>query len=171
MLGQCSSTALAKNDPEGVSYLTSDGPIAAIVDANDEGRAWATCTAAYNIASHIMKGMDQPARAKQLSELANGASIAVAASLLLNGLTDNITPQRFNSLFTYSKVALNAWPETAMTNMVADAESLGSEGADVFYANIFATMSACMKNLDAQQAYVDAWRELAKSGLLKVPNQ
>ena len=78
-----------------------------------------------------------------------------------------MTPERFNATWAYSKVAMEEWPKTARTTLLFDDEVLGAEGRDQFVDNLTDTVKICMDNLEAQQVYIDTWRELYKSGLFE----
>jgi hypothetical protein len=61
---------------------------------------------------------------------------------------------------------------TQRTWLAAEAEaSTGKQNAKAFLDNLSATISVCGENLEGQQLYIDTWRELVKSGLLKLPNE
>ena len=66
------------------------------------------------------------------------------------------------------QLAGKEWPKISMTTILADAEVLGSKGSEKLLEKVTLTVKICMSNLHSQQAYIDSWRELAKSGLLKL---
>jgi hypothetical protein len=74
-----------------------------------------------------------------------------------------------NAIWAYSKMAMESWPESKRTTMMADAERLGQEGFEEFMSSVGETNKICISNLETQQMYIDIWRDLAKSGLLKFP--
>ena len=86
--------------------------------------------------------------------------------MLKKGLSSDITPSEFAALWSYSKTLGDTITETRSTMIMADAESLGAKGAETFIKKLSATIKVCQSNLEAQQSYIDLWRELAKSGLL-----
>jgi hypothetical protein len=65
-----------------------------------------------------------------------------------------------------SKMQGETLPDSQYTALMADLERLD---ADKFSANVLATQTVCLDNLPRQQMYIDLWRELAKSGLLVLP--
>jgi len=149
------------------SYVDGSKAFIAIKDINRQAEAWATCAAAYDIMAEIFES--QPTQSQQMKELGNGAETAVTMSLVLDDIKKDITPEKFNALWSFAKVAGQEIPKTRRTTMLAEAESLGKKGANAFVAKVFATVKICVGNLESQQAYIDSWRELAKSGLLKLP--
>lgn len=149
------------------SYIDGSKPFVSIKDINREAEAWATCAAAYDIMAEILES--QPAQAQQMKELANGAEIAVIMALVIDDLKQDITPEKFNALWSFAKVAGREIPKTRRTTMLAEAEALGPKGENSFVDKMAATVKNCVKNLESQQTYIDSWRELAKSGLLKLP--
>ena len=151
------------------SYVDGSKPFLQIEDANREAEAWAACAASYDIISEILANLSEPAQSKQMSEFANGAELAVGISMVMNDFSDDITAERFNALWSYSKIAMEEWPASQRTGMLADAERLGKDGYQEFVKNISATVNICISNLEDQQRYIDTWRELAKSGLLQFP--
>jgi len=154
----------------GASYL-DDRLFLEIKDVNRQAESWAMCAATYDFMAAVLSEA-QPARSRQLKDIANGAEMAVIMSMVSDGLDSEMTQERFYSLWTMAKLAGSELPRTRRTMLAADAESSSDKkGAKVFFANLSATMSVCVKNLEAQQMYIDTWRELAKSGLLKLPSE
>jgi len=154
----------------GASYL-DDRLFLEIKDVNRQAESWAMCAATYDFMAAVLSEA-QPARSRQLKDIANGAEMAVIMSMVSDGLDSEMTQERFYSLWTMAKLAGSELPLTRRTMLAADAESSSDKkGAKVFFANLSATMSVCVKNLEAQQMYIDTWRELAKSGLLKLPSE
>jgi len=152
-----------------LSYVDGSISFIQIKDVNRQAEAWGTCVAAYEIVALLLKS--KPAQAKQVKDLSNGATLAVTMSHVADGLTTNISPERFDALWRYSQLLGDSIPETRRTMILADAEQLGSEGATKFAEKIAATVAICMENIKGQQAYIDTWRELAKSGLLQLPSK
>lgn len=148
------------------SYVNVDVPFILMKDAHRQADAWATCSAVYAIASEILES--SPAQAKHLKEMSNGASIAVTMTHVSDGLDTGITSERFAALWNYSKLLASSLPESKMTAILADAEGMGKGKAEQFIRKLTATLEICMQNADSQQAYIDTWRELAKSGLVTV---
>jgi len=157
------------NAEEAASYIEENKLIIQIQDVNREAEAWATCSAAYEIMSVILKST--PAQARKIKDLSNGATIAVTMSHVTNDLSEDISTEKLSALWAYSQHLAISIPETKKTMMLADAEVLGKDGAELFVEKITKTVEACMKNLDGQQIYIDSWRELAKSGLLQFSNK
>ena len=158
--------AVSAADDAGVSYVEADKPFLEISDVNREAEAWAMCSAAYNALSEILS-QEQPARAKQMNQLANGAEVAVTMSLFSDGLASDISSDRFESLWSAAKLSGTEIPKTSRTMLAAEAES----NPDDFMHNMMATFEVCMDNISAQQMYIDMWRELAKSGMVRLPDQ
>lgn len=76
-------------------------------------------------------------------------------SLVVNELGTDITPERFNALWKYLKMAIEEWPSSKKITMMADAERLGQGGFQEFLDSIGATNKICISNLEAQQMYID----------------
>ena len=150
-----------------LSYVDGKKPFVLIKDINRQAEAWGTCSAAYEIMATLLEST--PAQAKKVKDLGNGASLAVVMSHVTHGLTSDITPEKFDALWAYSKTLADSIPETRRTMILADAEALGDKGAELFANKISETIKVCISNLEGQQSYIDTWRELAKSGLLKLP--
>jgi hypothetical protein len=152
------------------SYITGSKQFLSIKDVNRQAESWGTCSAAYDVMAMVL-GESSPAQAKQYTDLGNGASLAVVMSHVADGLSSDMDPERFDSLWNYSKTLADSIPETKTTMILADAETLGDSGAEKFISKLAETVKICMENLEGQQAYIDTWRELAKSGLLEMPNK
>lgn len=147
------------------SYVDGSKPFIEIEDVNRQSEAWGTCSVIYEISATIA-AESKPAQARLYKDLSNGASMAVAMTHVMNGFTADISPERFDALWAYSKSLISSIPETKKNIIFADAEGIE---ADEFLGKIVATIEVCMENLESQQDYIDDWRELAKSGLLTHP--
>ena len=141
-----------------------------IKDVNRQVEAWAMCAATYDFMAGILSET-QPARSKQLSELANGAEVAVTMAIVSDGLDPEISQDRFNALWSMAKLSGTELPKTRFTMLAAEAEAEADTGKNnaVFLKNLTATLEICIRNLEGQQMYIDTWRELTKSGLLQIP--
>jgi len=155
------------NASESSTYVDGSKPFVAIKDVNRQGEAWAVCAASYKVMAEFFES--KPAQSQRLKDFANGAELAVGMTLVLDDLGSDISPERFNALWRYAQLAIEEWPKTQLTAILVDAEVLGDEGADRFFEKVTATVEICISNLKSQQMYIDSWRELAKSGLLKFP--
>lgn len=149
------------------SYLSVDGPIIQIENVNRQAEAWGTCAAAYDVMAMFFES--QPAQAQQLKNFGNGAELAVIMTHVSDGLDPDMGQEGFSALWNYSKTLAESIPETRRTMILADAESAGEDGADEFLQRVTNTVKTCVANLEGQQVYIDTWRELAKSGLLSIP--
>ena len=154
------------NASENLTYVEGSKPFVTIEDVNRQGEAWAACAASYDILARFLD--ETPAQSQQLKDRANGAKLAVGMTLVLEDLDSDISPERFNALWTFAKVAIDAWPETQRNAILEEAESLSSEGAEgsnKFVDKLIATVKICNSNLESQQMYIDVWRAFAKSGM------
>ncbi len=166
-----STNVVAADKANGTPYVDSNKPFLEIKDVNRQAEAWAMCAATYDVIAEILIDT-QPARSQYLKNLANGAEIAAGMSVVVDGIVPDITQERFNSLWEVAKLTMTELPKTSQTMLLADSESTSNKAAaEAYFANLNATMNVCFKNLEAQQMYIDAWRELAKSGLLKLPSE
>lgn len=152
------------------AYVDASQPFLEIRDVKQQAETWAVCAASYDIMSTIMEA-DAPAKARQLSDLGNGAQLAVGMALVIDDLNPDISVEQFKVLWVDSQSAMSEWPQTQLTSILADAEKLGTERAQEFGKKINATVVACINNLKAQKMYVDSWRELVESGLLQLPKE
>ncbi len=55
--------------------------------------------------------------------------------------------------------------------ILADGEALGDSNFEKFASKIGASVKVCVANMEAQQAYIDLYRQMAKSGLLTLPEK
>lgn len=145
-----------------------------IENVNRQAETWAMCAAAYDVMAEILAD-EKPAQSQYLSELANGAEVAVIMAIVLDGLDKDTTQNGFNALWSMAKLSGTELPKTRLTMLAAEAELYAGKdnGKDKnkFLENLTLTFEICIKNLEGQQMYVDAWRSLAKSGLLELPNE
>lgn len=151
-------------ESNGKSYIDGSKSFLEIKDTNRQAEAWAMCAATYDVTAEIL-AKSNPARARQIKDLGNGAEMAVAMSQIINDLSENITPEKFNAVWLMAKLSMTELPKTRTTMLLAEAES--NPDKTIFMSNLNATLEVCIKNLEAQQMYIDTWRELAKSGLLQ----
>lgn len=152
------------------AYVDGDKPFLEIKDVNRQAEAWGTCSATYNVMSMLLTESNS-AQAKEYSNLGSGAAVAVVMTHVADGLSADMNPDRFNSLWSYSQILGDSIPETSKTMILAEAETLGESDAGSFITKLAETVKICMANLESQQLYIDTWRELAKSGLLTMPNK
>lgn len=153
------------------SYVDGSKPFISIKDVNRQAEAWGTCSAAYDVMSMLL-AESNPMKAKQYSDLGNGASLAVVMSHVADGLlSSDISPEIFDSLWRFSQTLVDSIPETRKTMILADAERLGDSGTKIFLTKLVGTVKICAANLEGQQTYIDTWRELAKKGFLTIPNK
>jgi len=158
-------------ESKGTPYVVANKSFLEIKDINRQAEAWAMCAATYDAMAEIL-AQERPARAKQISDLANGAELAVTMSMVTDRLDTDITPAQFDALWKIAQVAGETLPETRRTMLLAEMESSkDKENGNAFLENLSATFEVCINNLSGQQMYIDSWRELAKSGLLKLPNE
>jgi hypothetical protein len=171
-LAFCSATSgvWAKDEPAGVSYV--DGPFIGVKgDTQAEARDWAMCSATYDVAAELYAG-SQPATSKQMTQRSYGAKLAVAMTITMGSVDDELTPESFSAAFNMGKLLMDTMPETATTALTADLERMGATGnGDQWMADFVATLGMCMNNLELQQAKVDLWRELVARGMLTLPEE
>lgn len=155
---------------EGKSYVDDSIKIIDTADIHREAQAWGICAAAYDLIAEILQE-SAPARAKLLSDLANGAELAVIISMVTREIDDEMTPEQFNNVWNFSKISGGEIPKTMLNVLLADLEADNSEGKSTFLADLGKTVVVCASNSEGQQAYIDMWRDLAKSGLFQISNE
>jgi hypothetical protein len=149
-------TALHAEDA--LSYVDGSQPFVAIKDVNQQSLAWATCAAAYDIFGTFSE--PGSARRQKMENLSYGAKTAVIMALLSIDLKSGAGIDRLKASWTKAEAAVNEIPKRRRTAILADAEALGSKQR--FLKKMAATVEICINNLDAQQMYIDEFRELAK---------
>jgi len=157
-------------EDNGTSYVDRSKSILAIRDVNRQADAWAMCAATYDLMADFLSAT-KPAQSQVIRNTANGAEVAVMMSILSDGLKPGIPQERFNALFASAKLASTERPKTSRNWLLAEAKSYDDKESNTFLKNLMATFAVCAKNAKAQQMYIDSWRELAKSGLLKFPDE
>lgn len=163
------SAVIAEN--KSTSYVDGSKPLFLVEDTNRQAEAWAMCAATYDLTADIIEA-DNPARARQYRELANGAEVAAGMAVFSDGYSENIELEQFNALWAMSQWAMTEPPKTSRTKLLADMESNETpEQVNAFLWNLDATLKVCVQNLEGQKVYVDTWRDLAKRGLFKLPEQ
>jgi len=152
------------------SFVDDSKPIVAIENSHKQADAWATCAAVYDLASELLSESN-PAQSKLLANMANGATLAVTMSILNDGLKPDITPERFTILWEMAKVAGNERPQIMRTALESALEGSSDEDQAAHLDNITTTMEVCRKKAPGQQAYIEAWREMAVSGAFQMPSK
>lgn len=148
-------------------YVDGSKKFVLIENTDRQAEAWGTCAAAYDVMAALMAS--KPNQAQYFNDLGNGASMAVVMTHVSAGLDPEMGPAKFNALWNYSKTLAETIPETQRTMILADFEAFGEERSSEFVEKVGETVKICLSNLEGQQAYIDAWRDLAKSGLLAIP--
>jgi hypothetical protein len=151
------------------AYVDGSKPFIAITDVNRQGEAWAMCSASYDLMAELFES--KPAISQRMKEWANGAQVATGMALVMGADITDMTTERFKATWAYSKVAMGEWPKTARTTILFDAEILGAEGQEEFVDKLTATSKICIDNLEAQQVYIDTFREFMKSGMFVLPEE
>jgi hypothetical protein len=152
---------------ESDSFITENEVFIAIENPNREAETWATCSAALDIFSVII-AKDAPAQAKQLHQLANGSAMAIAMSLIANELEEDVNPKQFPSLFKFAQSQIDSLVDVKSTMLISEFEMMKQNSQqEQFMTKLTKTIEICSSNRESQQMYVDMWRELAKSGILK----
>jgi hypothetical protein len=106
------------NAGESESYLSSDIQFIKIKDVNRQSEAWGVCSAFFKITASFLS--EESAQAKQLRDFSRGAGLAVIMTNFTEGLTDDISTERFSALWTFSKHLGNSIPEAQLTGILAD---------------------------------------------------
>ena len=142
------------------SFLDYKKPIITIEDKYREMEAWGTCVATYELISELQK-KSSPAVSKQLSQLANGAKIALFFSYL-TGISENASDKEVIAREEMARVFMDSVPETKLTAIMSAGEitNYGIEWEN----RLFETLNQCLENGDDQQFLVDSWRSLMASG-------
>lgn len=152
------------------SYLLVDKKFTSIADVNQQAKAWATCSAAYNVMSTVM-AKQNPDLAQQYKTLSNGASLSVAMSHVSSGLSSNSSNNSAKALWEGSKDLVNSIPQTQQKLILEEAKAFGEAGTELFLNKLTNTVKSCLDNLDEQNAYIDSWKDMAQKGLLKAANK
>jgi hypothetical protein len=150
------------------AYVSDAKPFLKIKDANRQAEAWGICAAVYQITGELMEADSN--NSKQFKEKSNGASVAVVMTHVNAGLKKNMSQSEFNALWNFSKTLMQSIPEVQRTKILSDLESTTDKDGSIFFEKLKNTLEICIRNLDGQQFYIDSWRNLAKSGLLKIPD-
>lgn len=154
------TTEVAQPSPQS-SFLSID-------DKEAQAMEWAKCSASFDLLGDFLEA-EKPATAQKLHDLSRGAKVAVMMSLLSKELNPSLTPEAFNAKHKFAQLAMTTYPEMALTNIYSNweiDEATDSQKIDSISKNTV----ICMENIQAQQMYINLWRELAQSGLLQLPD-
>lgn len=166
------SSVSAEEELKGVSYIENQ-VIAGNPDKYAEAADWGMCSAAYSKSAEIYANF-QPATSERLSQMANGAKVPILMIFVLKsaeGGEDGIK-DRFASALAMGKVSMVSITETASTRLASDFELMSTDGpSEQWFANLAETVNVCIQNSEAQQDYIDSWRDLAASGMVQFPEE
>jgi hypothetical protein len=152
------------------TFLSGDVNFFKINDVDRQAESWASCAAAYDLVATFFP--DEPNKAQQYRNFANGAEVAVIMSHVNEATYKDMTPAAFSAMWAYTKTLGDSLSSTRKTSILAEADQADDEvKQNALYKKLGATVNVCTDNLEAQQYYIDAWRDLAKSGMLAVEKQ
>ena len=142
------------------SYLETDQPFISIENEYTRTQAWGTCVALYDLMS-MMQEKASPAYSKQMSDLSNGAEIALYIDYFL-GVGADAGAAELSARVKMAKVLMDGIPETQLTAMLADGERM--QHNEEWLSLVVSTLELCMSNLETQQELINVWREMYASG-------
>ena len=172
--------AFATSTEKSTSWVDKSISIRDISNKQKQAEAWGMCSAVYKKASELMETESSEA-AKIFSTRANEAAIvagmvyidkgeaAIAAAAFAAGVVHIDKGKDWIPYTEEQKQAMQSMsqniPEVQFNIIMADLDVLGW---DIWFDKFSVTLEFCISNLDGQQFYIDFWRELASSGLLKL---
>ena len=142
------------------SFLDTDKPFIVIEDEHDRAQAWGTCAAAYDLMS-MMQAKASPAYSKQMSDLSNGATIALYMDYIM-GLKGGDSSSQFSARVKMAQVLQESIPDTQLTAMLSMGEQL--EHNKTWINLITGTVNLCLSNGESQQGLINLWRQMYASG-------
>ena len=142
------------------SFLDTDKPFIVIEDEHDRAQAWGTCAAAYDLMS-MMQAKASPAYSKQMSDLSNGATIALYMDYIM-GLKGDDSSSQFSARVKMAQVLQESIPDTQLTAMLSMGEQL--EHNKTWINLITGTVNLCLSNRESQQGLINLWRQMYASG-------
>ena len=142
------------------SFLDTDKPFIVIEDEHDRAQAWGTCAAAYDLMS-MMQAKASPAYSKQMSDLSNGATLALFMDYIM-GVGSDVSSSQFSARVKMATVLQDGIPETQLSAMLSSGEQL--QHNKTWINLITGTINLCMSNLETQQELINLWREMYASG-------
>ena len=142
------------------SFLDTDKPFILIEDEHNRAEAWGTCAAAYDLMS-MMQAEASPSYSKQMSDLSNGATIALYMDYIM-GLKGDDSSSQFSARVRMAQVLQESIPETQLTAMLSMGEQL--EHNKTWINLITGTVNLCLSNRESQQGLINLWRQMYASG-------
>lgn len=149
------------------SYLPNITLFAEINDPAREAEAWAMCSTVYEFYSEIMSEGETAATSELLHQQGNGAKFAILMLQMLN-LPEDATPEQFKAAYKYGQHMMETLPSQKQLQIKSDLELAKVQKTPITQVTerIKNTFQTCQNNLELQQLYIDAFRELAKSGMV-----
>jgi len=152
---------------ENDSFITENEVFLAIENPNREADMRAVCSSSLDIFNMII-AEERPAQAKQLHQLSNGSSIAIAMSIVADKLENDMNAKEFPSVWKFAQIQMESLRDTQSTMILSDLEMMTENSQqEQFMTKLIKTIEICSSNNESQQMYIDMWREMVKSGMLK----
>ena len=150
------------------SYLPHISNIAELTDLNRQADAWATCSVIYDFYSEIVSSNETTATTELLKQQSNGAIMAILMSQLI-GLEESASEEQFTATYKYGQHLMETLPSQKELQIKSELEMLSVQKKPVAPVTdrILNTFKVCQSSLSLQQAYIDLFRELAKSGMIQ----
>ena len=147
------------------TFLSDNEVFLAIENPHREAEAWATCSASLDILAEIA-AEDSPAQAKQIHQSANGAGVAIAMSIIADGIDEEKSPEQLSNMMTFAVTQMDSLVDVERVAILSELEKMSQNSqADKFMEKLGNTAAVCSKNAETQQMYIDLWKDMAKSGM------
>ena len=159
-----STTTFAQEALFSYQGFTDDLDVSSIA-AHDRSRIWSTCAVVHDLMALVDNGGTSSSSAQESKNQSNGAKLASAIVFLAEYIEQekNPTPDEFSARWEMAKMVMDSNFTTIQTSMMADME----RNPDGTLERLVPTYAYCIKILPTQQLYIDLWREMYGSGLLK----
>jgi hypothetical protein len=160
-----SSIALA--EPSQKTFFYGEHYLNNTSEPSRQAESWALCSASYDLSSQLYD--EDSAVGKQLSQMANGAEVAIMMSHILSLDSENTTTESFSSNISYGKTLMSELPLTKRTSILAQFEIASDEEKGALVEQLANTTKVCAENSKLQQSYIDMYRDMVRQGLLVIP--
>jgi len=165
MLLLCTSLLSLAESFEDISFIEGEHQFILNKDTQKEANSWAMCSAAYSMLAKVNEP-ESPEYASKLNQFSNGAGIAIVMTYYMRMDTakdGSSWNEDFARVWRHGVTMRESLIDVAATHIASNIEG---HGLEVSLVKLINTVSICSDNLDAQQAFIDAWRELRESGVL-----
>lgn len=164
------STDLLAEDQ--ASFLDVETEFILIEDPDRQASQWATCSAVYSLTADLAEKEGLKHHAEFSRDASRGAAVAVLMTKITSFLhsdafSESEKVSQFDSRWSSAKSDMVNIPSATKNYLLMIFEGASEDEYSELGTRLAETTRICVENQKGQQAYIDIYREMVASGLLK----